>query len=236
MAVTPHLSHLMALLFLGTAFGTFVSIVVLLYGAVRKAKHAWKAGTSLTTVCVGGYSLLLLGVGLASPNTILPVGGWKYFCEADCHIAYSIASVRTAAMLGTETGSNRAKGEYVVVRLKTWFDKNTISKFRGDALLTPNPRHVVLADNRGRRFVPEQFNPGTLSDASTPLTQPLRPGESYLTSFVFDVPRDDRDLRLLIADDDPMSTLIIDHEDSPFHGKIYLSLGLSPEASSQISR
>jgi hypothetical protein len=59
------------------------------------------------------------------------------------------------------------------------------------------------------------------------IAQPLRPGESYLTSFVFDVARDATDLRLLITDDDPIAIVTIDHENSPFHGKIYLGLSLS---------
>lgn len=229
MAVTPHLSHLMVLLFLGAGFGTIVGFFASLYGVLRKAKLASKIGTSLMVACAGGYGSILLGVGLASPNKVLPMGSWKYFCEVDCHVAYAIASAQSAATLGTETTLNQARGEYIVVRLKTWFDEETIAKFRGDAPLTPNPRHVALVDDDGRRFLPAQLNPGTLG-VSAPLIQPLRPGESYVTSFAFDVPKGAHGLRLLIGDDDPMSTLIIDHEESPFHGKIYLSLGLSPEA------
>src|SRR5437879_10927142 len=41
-----------------------------------------------------------------------------------------------------------------------------------------------------------------LDGNSTPLTQPLRPGESYMTDFVFDVPRNAQGLRLLLAEDD----------------------------------
>ena len=233
MAITPHFSHLVMLLFLGAGFGTVSGILISLYGGLRKAKLALKMGTSLTAVCVGGYALLLLGAGLASPNKDLSLGGWKYFCEADCHIAYSIASAETAATLGTETSLNQARGECVVVRLKTWFDEKTISKFRGTAPLTPNARHVVLVDDRWRRFSPAQWKPQTVDDISTPLGRPLRPGESYITTFVFDVPKDARKLRLLITDEDPIASLIIDHENSPFHGKIYLSLGLAAETAAQ---
>ena len=230
MAVTPHFSHFMMLVFLGAGFGTISGLLVFFYGTLRGEKKASKMGTSLTVACAGGYGLLLLGVGLVSPNKVLPIGSWKYFCEVDCHVAYSIASVQTAPAVGTKANVNQPYGEYVVVRLKTYFDEKTIAKFRGDAPLTPNPRHVVILDDKERRFLPAQLKPSTLNDVSTPLTRALRPGESYTTSFVFDVPKDARNLRLLIADDDPMSKLIIDHEDSPFHGKIYLSLGLPPEA------
>jgi hypothetical protein len=59
---------------------------------------------------------------------------------------------------------------------------------------------------------------------STPLTTPLRPGESYTTDFVFDVPRDARGLRLSITEDDPETRLVIGHENSLFHKKIYLGV------------
>ena len=55
---------------------------------------------------------------------------------------------------------------------------------------------------------------------STPPSQPLGPGESYLTTLVFDVPADARNPKLLIADTDPMASLVVDHENSPLHGKI----------------
>ena len=223
-AETPRLAHLMVLLFLGAGMGTATGLLVLLYGSLRKSKPASQLGTALSVVCAGGYAVLLLATGAASSSKTLPAGGWKYFCEADCHIAYSIASVETAATLGTEANPNQASGEYVIVRLKSWFDEKSISKFRGDSPLTPNPRHVSLVDARGRRFSPTQPKPGRPSDVSTPLEGPLRPGESYTTLFVFDVPKEARDLRLLVTDDDPVSTLIVDHENSPFHGKIYLSL------------
>ena len=95
---------------------------------------------------------------------------------------------------------------------------------------------MFLVDANKRRFLPEQLKPGILPDTSTPLRRPLRPGESYFTTFVFDVPKEARELRLLIRDDDPVSTLVIDHETSPFHGKIYLSLQPPLQATAQSPR
>jgi hypothetical protein len=66
--------------------------------------------------------------------------------------------------------------------------------------------------------------PGT----STPLTQPLRPGESYLTDFAFDVPEKARRWRLLITDDAPETRLVIGHENSLMHKKIYWDLDSAP--------
>jgi len=49
----------------------------------------------------------------------------------------------------------------------------------------------------------------------------LRPGESYTTDFVFDVPNDAQTLRLLIPEDDPETRFVIGHENSLWHKKIY---------------
>jgi hypothetical protein len=63
-----------------------------------------------------------------------------------------------------------------------------------------------------------------LHGTSTPLTEPLRPGESYTTDFIFDVPKDARGLRLLITEDDPETRLVIGHENSLLHKKIYFDV------------
>jgi hypothetical protein len=230
MAETPRLAHLMLLLFLGSALTIVAGLATVVLGTVLRAKLATRMGGLLAIACVCGYGIVLLGTGVLSSSKTLPEGERKYFCEPDCHIAYSIESVRTAAMLGTEMSSSQASGEFFVVRLKSWFDENSISKHRGNGPLTPVPRLVSLEDSNGRRYFPTQVKSNALREGSTPLMQPLRPGESYLTSFVFDVARDAKQLRLLITDDDPISVVTIDHENSPFHGKIYL--GLSPSSPS----
>jgi len=55
----------------------------------------------------------------------------------------------------------------------------------------------------------------------------LRPGESYTTDFVFDVPKDARGLRLLITEDDPETRFVIGHENSLLHKKICFGLALN---------
>jgi hypothetical protein len=224
MAETPRLAHLMLMLFLESALTIVAGLAVVLLGSILRATLAVRMGGLLAVACICGYGIVLLGTGALSSNKTLPEGERKYFCEPDCHIAYSIESVRTAATLGTETSANQANGEYIVVRLKSWFDENSISRHRGNAPLTPVPRLVSLEDSNGRRYFPTQVKSNALQEGSTPLAQPLRPGESYLTSFVFDVARDAKQLRLLITADDPISVVTIDHENSPFHGKIYLGL------------
>ena len=115
--------------------------------------------------------------------------------------------------------------------MKTWFDERTISAHRGNGPLTPNARKVVLVDDTERSFAPSAESQAVLArlgNSSTPITEPLRPGESYTTDFVFDVPKDARGLRLLITEDDPETRLVIGHENSLLHKKIYFSVDSAP--------
>jgi hypothetical protein len=60
--------------------------------------------------------------------------------------------------------------------------------------------------------------------AGSAIDRPLLPGTSYTTTFAFDVPRDSGVERLWIAQDDPVSYLMIGQERSPRHGKVLLAL------------
>jgi len=222
MAETPRFAHFVVLLFLGSAFFVLVGSVVLLYAAVRKSSLLARASAATLGVLLAGYFTLLVGVSLLSPEKTLAVGERKYFCEVDCHIAYSVESSYSAFTSGPEASPSVAKGVFVIVKLKTWFDPNSISKSRGDAPLAPNPRRPYLVDATGRCFAPSH---SAAVDPGTPLTQPLRPGESYFTNLVFDVPPGRGKFRLLLlSDSGPVSKLVIDDENSLFHPKIYLDL------------
>jgi hypothetical protein len=224
---TPQFAPVVVLFFLGTLFTMGICLLVLLYAAVRRSAFFAKLGGGAAITIATGYFILLTGVSFASSEKVLPPGGWKYFCEIDCHIAYSLIGVQTAAALGPELQQVSARGQFVVVRVKTWFDERTVSAHRGNGPLTPNGRKIILIDDAGRRFAPSpegQTALASLINNSTPLTQPLRPGESYTTDFAFDVPKDARGLRLLITEDDPETQLLIGHENSLLHKKIYFGV------------
>ena len=236
--LTPHFAPIVVLSFLGAIFLTGLSILVLLYGAARRSKLFAEVGGGAALIVAAGYSLVLGVASLASSERILPPGGWKYFCEIDCHLAYSVAGFRTAAVLGPEAQQTSTHGRFALVRLKVWFDEKTISAHRGNGPLTPNRRRVVLVDNAGHKFAPSvegQAALARLNGLMPSLAQPLRPGESFTTDLAFDVPREARGLRLLITEDDPETLLIIGHENSLFHKKIYLGLDAAPSITSTIS-
>jgi hypothetical protein len=236
---TPHLAPVVVLLFLGAVFVTAVSLLVLLYGAARRSKLYAGIGGGAAVMVVACYLLLLCGVSLASREKVLPVGGWKYFCEIDCHIGYSVSGVETTGAIGPETGQTSARGQFVVVRLKVWFDEHTISRNRGDGPLTPNRRRVVLEDANGRAYQQSPEREAELvrvEGEAGSLDEPLRPGQSFERELAFDVPNDASGLRLLITEDDPETVLIIGHENSLLHRKIYLALDSAPRITREISR
>jgi hypothetical protein len=57
------------------------------------------------------------------------------------------------------------------------------------------------------------------------LTTPLRPGGSYTTVLAFELPADVTHPQLLVTDEEPITRLLIGHEGSPGHKKIYFELG-----------
>jgi hypothetical protein len=235
---TPHFAPIVVLLFLVAVFVTGVSILVLLYGLLRRSRLVAKIGAGGALIVIVGYGLLVCGVSLASREKVLPVGGWKYFCEIDCHIGYSVSGVETMAALGPETQQVSAQGQFVIVRMKVWFDEHTISPTRGDGPLTPNARRVVLVDASGRTYARSSEGEAPLSRAKSEevtLRRPLRPGQSFVKDLVFDVPKHTSGLRLLITENDPETLLIIGHENSLLHKKIYLSLNSAPTITSGIS-
>ena len=226
-ALTPPFAPVVVLLLLGTVFLLGIGLLVLFYGAVRRSTFFAKLGAGAVSTIAAGYFLLLGGVSLASSEETLPPDGWKYFCEIDCHIAYSLMSEETATALGPESEQTSAKGKFVILRLKTWFDERTISAHRGNGPLAPNRRRVSLVDQTGQSYAPSAEGEAAiarLGQSSTPLTEALRPGQSYTTDLVFDVPNDARRLRLLVTEDDPETRFMVGHENSFWHKKIYFDV------------
>ncbi len=228
---TPPLAPLVVLLFLGAVFVTGVSILILLYGAARRSKLFARIGGGAALAVVACYVLLLSAVSLASSEKVLPVGGWKYFCELDCHIGYSVSGVETAPAIDPHLRPTSERGQFFIVLLKVWFDPHTISANRGDGPLTPNARRVVLVDANGRTYAESPGGETEFARAQgeqPSLRHPLRPGQSFSKPLVFEVPKNTPGLRLLITEDDPETLFIIGHENSLWHKKIYLDLDSLP--------
>ncbi len=214
-AFVPPLAPLVLLLFLGAGFVVFCCAIgsAIAAAAQRRTLALRLAAGALTAGVV--YGVLLLVASLVSRERTLAAGEKKYFCEMDCHLAYSVDSVSSRA------GS-------LTVGIRTWFDPGSIASFRGDAPLLPNPRAVFLVDDSGLRYPP--------SSPTAALARALRPGESSLTTISFDVPKDAGPLRLYVGDAPGLENLVVDHENSPFHARTFFALPGSAAAAAWRSR
>ena len=179
---------------------------VLIFWFARKPKFARLSARAMTLVAAV-YVALLFGFSAASHETALARGQEKYFCEIDCHLAYSIVDVNSLP-----------DGRYLVT-LRTRFDETTTSPSRPkDATLAPSPREVRLIDRAGHEYAPTTMQ-------GTPLTTPLKPADSYTTRLEFNLPKDASGLRLLINTTPAWpDKLVIGDENSLLHKKTYLSL------------
>lgn len=196
--------------FLAACGGVFVMLAAaLIFWFARKPGFARVA---IISVVIGAviYFGLLVGFSEASHDTALTLGQEKYFCEIDCHLAYSIVDVK-------RVGSGDLNQYAVTLRAR--FDETTISPQRPrDVPLTPSPREVRVIDSLGHAYEP-------VSTKGASLMTPLRPGESYTTELNFRLPKGASELRLLINTVPAWpDRLVIGDENSWLHKKTYFAL------------
>jgi len=209
-----------AIALLGTGFLFFVSTLVLVQSLIVRKQGRAKFVALVMLLIAGAYLAAILIFSLASHEKVLARGDEKHFCEIDCHLAYSVANTRQSKTLGNSPNQTTAQGAYTIVTIKTRFDETTISPRRGNGLLYPNSRSLTLVDDRGNKYSPSSEAQRALEAAQssgTPLTNPLRPGESYTTEVAFDLPADVKASTLLINEGESLTRLVIGHENSPLH-------------------
>lgn len=173
------------------------------------------------------YLAVMLVFSFASSDKVLARGEEKHFCEIDCHLAYSVTDVQRTKTLGLADNQATARGIFYVVTIRTRFDEQTIGRGRGDGQLTPNSRVVTVRDAQGRSYntSPEAMKVIELAQSSgTPIWTPLRPGESYTTTFIFDLPENIETPALLINEGELVTHFVIGHENSPLHKKVLFRL------------
>ncbi|HME58685.1 MAG TPA: hypothetical protein VKF63_10135 [Terracidiphilus sp.] len=215
-------SHMAALCFLGTAGLTVLLAVATL--ALFFTRRAWARYSAVAiVVLLAGYGLLLGFFSWASYDRTVARGDEKFFCALDCHIAYSVQNVERRKAVGDAT----AQGEFVVVTVRSHFDGRTIAPWRGNGALTPDPPMLELVDGNGRSYPVSPVGQQSwekVNANSHSLTDPLRPGESHETTWVFDVPADAQSVRMFAGWHGFPEYLLIGDESSPRHGKTYFAL------------
>lgn len=207
---------LAVLAFLGTAGLVLLGLTVAVWGVVRHngvlLRHSLQGIGTVALV----YGLVLTAVSLVSQERVLPPGAEKYFCELDCHLAYSVAG---AEPIRTAAGGNTTWA----VRLRTRFDERTISPQRSrEAPLWPNPRSLALVGSDGRWYAESAELAAALAEPSTPITKELKPGESYTTVLTFVLPPGVKPSKLDVGEDVFVNRLIIGHEESFLHRPVLL--------------
>lgn len=210
------------LAFLGTVLALLLlaALFVLLIGTGRRRPARWAALAA--GGLVGAYAAVLLAQSALSRPQAAEIGEEKYFCEVDCHLAYSVTGVRREKRLGTAGKEAAARGVFTIVTVKTRFDEKTISPGRGQEPLTPNGRKIAVMDAHGSVLGASPEGTAALRSAgggSTPLTTPLRPSESYTTTLVFDLPTGVPEPRLFLTESAWVTRFLIGHENSFGHAK-----------------
>lgn len=200
---------LQVLMFLGSATLAGILLLVIIYGAIRKRAWVKWPIIGLAAGAVIYIGLLFLFTRVSKEKT-LTRGQEKYFCEIDCHLAYSVTDVKE---FSAASGSKQ-----LAVTVRTRFDESTISPQRPkNAPLTPNPRAVELIDRSGKVYAAG-------ATEGTPLERPLIPGQSYTTTLTFQVPQGAEGLRLLITAPEGPVEWLIGNEMSMGHKKTYMAL------------
>ena len=81
---------LSALAFLGTVGLVGLAGLGVLVGALKKNSLLTRGAGVVGLTLIAVYSALLLGAGILSSDRTLPADAEKYFCELDCHLAYTV--------------------------------------------------------------------------------------------------------------------------------------------------
>ena len=216
-------AHLAALLFLGAAFLLLMLMLAAL--VLYFCRRSWvRYSLSAAVVLVIAYGGLLLGFSGFSHDCTLATGKEKYFCELDCHLAYSVQNVERVKKIGDTV----ANGEFYVVTIRGRFDETTTARWRSrDVPITPNPLRFALIDGQGDVVgvsILGQKAWEATHGASPSLLEPLRPGESIQATMVFDAAPAMHDPRLLASFGVFPTQLLIGDENSLLHKKTYFAL------------
>lgn len=221
--------------FLGACALTLLILLVAAHALLTKRSGRFR----LALVAGFGWLMIYTGVLLifsfASREKALALGEEKHFCEIDCHLAYAVTDVLRAKTIGLPQNQATASGLFYVVTIRTRFDEKTISTERGNSPLYPNSRLITVFDAQGRSYGPSAEGQRALElsqSSGTPIETPLRPGESYTTTFVFDLPEKIENPTLLLNEGEVVTHFIIGHENSLLHKKVLFRLD---ETKSQVS-
>lgn len=209
---TPVLGILMILITIGLVFSA-VAIAVVRRLQNRRPPLARSAAVLAGWATV--YAVVLVAVSLASEPRTLGLGENKKFCGfyIDCHRQIAVAAVDRLDSIG----ATRPEGVFYVLSLRIGSDAK-VARMR---LIDPQ---LAIVDADGRRHLRSAAGEAALAQERGPLpalTDTVGPGGSYVTTVVFDLPRDAREPRLTVTDgwwaDRLIEFFLVGDEDSFLH-------------------
>jgi len=218
MIVDLPMAPIAIMLFLGAAValvtGTIAAGIAAFNGKRRFASLTMKILAAGVLV----YAALLFGSSITSQERVLAKDVEKHFCEIDCHIAYSVTEIHRIPTYKSRKDTMKASGEFYIVNVKTHFDEKTIGENRGNGPLQPGPHALTVVDAQGHVYKP-------VAQSGTDMRDALRPGESYISTVIFDLPEKVERPKLYINSGGWPDRFLIGHEESWLHKKAYFDIG-----------
>lgn len=213
---SPGIGLMLLLLFLALMILGFFRVIHAL--KLSRNRQARNIGLGMLALVVA-YLGLLLGVSATSHEILLSRGQKKHFCglHLDCHIGAAVTSVVTLPAIGAPPENVTADGLFYVVTVE-------VSNDARQATLTPAPLSLMVIDGKGRTHLRALVAERLLTGAAPTLyafEQPIPPGGSISAKFVFDLPPDVVEPRLLVSvevmPDRFVEGFIIGNDNSWFH-------------------
>jgi Domain of unknown function (DUF4352) len=200
------------LLFLGTIFGVSGCLVYIIYTVLtHRARQTFACLLGLG-IWLGIYTLIMIVVSLATPQTVLVRGQEHCFDE----MCFSVRGVMTTRTVGTGTHKLTAQGIYYIVSVQLRNAARQTSQ-------KPDHPALSLVDRADHQY--DSSSTGQTSIGQSPQwDQRLQPGEVQTRTVIFDVPLQIQQPHLVIAEGSWPTPLIIGDENSFFHPKTEFSL------------
>jgi len=202
-----------------------MTIGVLIVGAISFVGALYAGKVWLRNFVCGGiaiwsvfYVLMLFGFSFMSTEQDLTFNEPKQFCGFyfDCHMHTAVTDVRKTKTIGNK----RASGEFYIVTVKVFSDAKAATL----GLLTVDAHVVDAADQKYTRDMDAERALGPQPN----FDKKISPVETFEKAIVFDLPATIEDPRLDIREgygiDHAIEAVLIDDEDSIFHGRNYFVL------------
>ena len=163
-------------LFLASVMGALGVVIALVYGALTRRRRLISVLFISAAVWLMGYSVLLIGASLLTPQQVLEAHQERCFDE----ICFSVLQATTLPTVGDGEQTRTAQGLYYVV---------TVQLRNASQRIAQKPDHPAffLDDGRGRHYQLSQAAQQTLGQQPA-WDARLQPGETQPRTLIFDAP------------------------------------------------